>query len=569
MSALLGIGGGVGILAGAAIVEHLSWHWLFWLPLVVIVVAAIGTWRFVPESPVRVPGRINWPAAVLMSAGMTLVLIAISETTDVGLGLREDDRGARRRRVVCAAWVAVEVRSAQPLIDMTLMRVRAVWTANLTAFLLGAGMYASFVVFPQFAQLPKSTGFGFGASVVGSALYLLPSTIGMFVVGFAAGRIAARFGSKPALVAGSLVTAACVRPPRRSARRIVYDMLLSSALLGIGIGLAFAALGNIVVQAVDDHQTGVASGMNTVMRTIGGALGGQLTATFLADHVRNGYPTVTGFTDSFVLSTCFLVVCTAAALLVPGPPFAAVRRPLRGSRGDRLMVRVRFAPSPTGTLHVGNALSAVANRRFGDWLLLRIDDTDPARNLPGGEEAIVEDLRWLGIEWDDGPVRQSERVERHLAAARDAGTAAAVRRRHALARRRLADVPSRDGRRRHRLRHHARHPRLRPPPERGAACRVASRARYAAAACHSPRPRRRGRREEAVEARGRRDRGVAAGGRLSRRGGAGVPGGARAADATMCTSTSTASGRSRSTWSRSSTTRSSRRAPASRSRPRR
>jgi glutamyl/glutaminyl-tRNA synthetase len=85
------------------------------------------------------------------------------------------------------------------------------------------------------------------------------------------------------------------------------------------------------------------------------------------------------------------------------------------------MVRVRFAPSPTGTLHVGNALSAVANRRFGDWLLLRLDDTDAARNVTGGEEAIVEDLRWLGIEWDDGPVRQSERAERHMAAARDAG----------------------------------------------------------------------------------------------------------------------------------------------------
>ena len=85
------------------------------------------------------------------------------------------------------------------------------------------------------------------------------------------------------------------------------------------------------------------------------------------------------------------------------------------------MVRVRFAPSPTGTLHVGNALSAVANRRFGDWLLLRLDDTDAARNVPGGEEAIVEDLRWLGIEWDDGPVRQSERASRHMAAAREAG----------------------------------------------------------------------------------------------------------------------------------------------------
>jgi glutamyl-tRNA synthetase len=81
------------------------------------------------------------------------------------------------------------------------------------------------------------------------------------------------------------------------------------------------------------------------------------------------------------------------------------------------MTRVRFAPSPTGSLHVGNALSAVANRRFGDWMLLRIDDTDPARNIPGGEEAILDDLRWLAVDWDEGPARQSERMERYREAA--------------------------------------------------------------------------------------------------------------------------------------------------------
>src|ERR1044071_6506427 len=85
------------------------------------------------------------------------------------------------------------------------------------------------------------------------------------------------------------------------------------------------------------------------------------------------------------------------------------------------MRRVRFAPSPTGSLHVGNALSAVANRAFGDWFLLRIDDTDPARNVPGGEEEALRDLGWLGIEWDEGPVRQSARRERHLEAAAGLG----------------------------------------------------------------------------------------------------------------------------------------------------
>jgi glutamyl-tRNA synthetase len=85
------------------------------------------------------------------------------------------------------------------------------------------------------------------------------------------------------------------------------------------------------------------------------------------------------------------------------------------------MVRVRFAPSPTGSLHVGNALSAVANRAFGDWLLLRIDDTDPARNVPGGEEELLQDLEWLGLVWDEGPVRQSEHRERHREAAEQLG----------------------------------------------------------------------------------------------------------------------------------------------------
>src|SRR5919198_1974293 len=81
------------------------------------------------------------------------------------------------------------------------------------------------------------------------------------------------------------------------------------------------------------------------------------------------------------------------------------------------MKRVRFAPSPTGSLHVGNALSAVANRALGDWMLLRIDDTDPARNVPGGEEAIIRDLKWLGVGWDEGPLRASERAARHREAA--------------------------------------------------------------------------------------------------------------------------------------------------------
>jgi hypothetical protein len=85
------------------------------------------------------------------------------------------------------------------------------------------------------------------------------------------------------------------------------------------------------------------------------------------------------------------------------------------------MVRVRFAPSPTGSLHVGNALTATINRNFGGTMLLRIDDTDPKRNVAGGEEAILRDLEWLGVAWDEGPVRASDRRDRHREAAAQLG----------------------------------------------------------------------------------------------------------------------------------------------------
>jgi MFS family permease len=316
LSAILGAGGGIGIVLSGVIIQHLDYHWLFWLPLVPTLVAAVATWRYVPESPIRVPGRVNWLAAFLMTAGLCMVLIAVSQTTVWGWGSPKAIGLLLAGLAVTAAWILVEVRSDHPLVDMTMMRIRGVWTTNLAAFLLGAGLYASFIVFPQFAQLPRSTGFGFGASVVVSGLYLLPATIGMTILGLYAGAISARYGSKSALLVGTLFSGLSFLL-LAVAHAHPLELLIGAALLGIGIGLAFAALGNLIVNAVPTHQTGVASGMNTVMRTLGGALGGQLSATFIASNMAHGEPTVTGFTETFFMAVGFLAVCLLAGLLIP------------------------------------------------------------------------------------------------------------------------------------------------------------------------------------------------------------------------------------------------------------
>src|SRR5258708_5558380 len=135
MSALVGVGGGLGRGVGGLIDEHPNWHGRFWVPL----------------------------------------------------------------------------GSSSPLMDMTMMGVRGVWTANLAAFLVGAGLYAWFLLLPQLAQLPRSTGFGYGASVVIAGLYLLPCAIGMGTLGSLAGRVGRRFGPRRAPVARAAVSAAASR----------------------------------------------------------------------------------------------------------------------------------------------------------------------------------------------------------------------------------------------------------------------------------------------------------------------------------------------------------------------
>ena len=179
---------------------------------------------------------------------------------------------------------------------MAMMRIRGVWTTNLAAFLLGAGMYSSFIVFPQFAQLPKSTGFGFGASVVVSGLYLLPCALGMGLLGTVAGRVARRFGSKLALVVGTAVTAVGVRMARGRPRPPLRHADQRDTARGRDRARVRGAREPDRAGGPAE-QTGVASGMNTVMRTLGGALGGQISATFIVDNTAHGLPTVTGFTD--------------------------------------------------------------------------------------------------------------------------------------------------------------------------------------------------------------------------------------------------------------------------------
>jgi EmrB/QacA subfamily drug resistance transporter len=317
VSSLLGIGGGAGVVFAGVVTENLSYHWLFWFPLGIIIATAFLTWRYIPESPLKTPADINYRAAALMTVGISAVLLAITETSTWGWGSPKTLGLLMLGTAVILAWIREELRSREPLVDMRMMAIRGVWTTNTVAFLIGVGMYSSFVLLPELVQEPASTGYGFGASVTVAGLFLLPSTIAIVVVGQMAGILERRIGSRGSLIWGSLFALACyvLLVADRSQE---IDIYVAAGLLGIGIGLSFSAMANLIVQNVRAEQTGVATGMNAVTRTLGGAFGGQLAATLLASNLdAGGIPTSSGFTLSFLMCLFALAGALGFSFVVP------------------------------------------------------------------------------------------------------------------------------------------------------------------------------------------------------------------------------------------------------------
>jgi EmrB/QacA subfamily drug resistance transporter len=318
-AAILAVGGGLGITIAGPIVAHLDYHWLFIFPLFILVPAIVATHLFVPESPVQSKGTVSIPGALLLSGWLVSLLLAISQGSSWGwtsagvLGL------LAAAVVIGIVWVRVEYRSKVPLVDMQMMRQPAVWTTNLSAFLLGVAMYSVGAFLPSFMQTPSSAGYGFGASVQAVGLLMLPSSITMFVIGLAMGRITTRYGSKLPLMAGCCI-AALAFVLMATVNDHAWQMCVETGLMGLGIGTGFSALSTLVVDSVPDHQTGVASGMNANIRTIGGSIGSQVCGSLItATIVGSALPKESGYVAAFLFLGVAALLAGAAAGFVPRP----------------------------------------------------------------------------------------------------------------------------------------------------------------------------------------------------------------------------------------------------------
>jgi EmrB/QacA subfamily drug resistance transporter len=319
VSAILGIGGGIALVLGGLIVDHASFHDLFWLSLVLTLIAMAATIVLVPESPVHTQATVDWAGGAIFSVGLAAPLIAISQANNWGWGSASTIGLFVAGLAVLGVFVRFELRRKDPLINMRLLAERPVWTTNLTAVFVGFGMFGSFLLIPQMAQTPISTGYGFGYNATRGGLLLLPSTMTMLIAGLPSARLTARRGPKASLLVGCLVTAfglALLAVLHATWLQVAVSMIF----LGTGIGFAFAAMPNLIVEAVHPSRTGEATGVNTIARSVGSSLGGQLSATLLVSITIAGssLPRDSAYTTAYAMSAAAALLAFACGLLIPG-----------------------------------------------------------------------------------------------------------------------------------------------------------------------------------------------------------------------------------------------------------
>jgi EmrB/QacA subfamily drug resistance transporter len=318
LSGSFGVGGAAGLVLSGAIVDHVSWHGIFWLGIAMPLITIVCVRMFVPPSPPREHVRIDWLGALLLGFGLASPLLAVSHGRDWGWG----SGGVVTLLIVGAllltAWACWELRARAPLIDVRLLRARPVWTINAVVVCVGFGMYAVSYLVPQLVQAdPAQAGFGFDASVTAAALFLLPAMLAGLICGPLCGALSERVGGRlplafgVATMAAGLLLLAFVHEQR-------WQVYLG-ALLAYGIGLTFAltAMTNLLLVGVPQEQTGEANGMNTMLRTVGGALGSQVVASLVV--AGGASPTDSGFTVAFAVCAGLALVALALCAAVPNP----------------------------------------------------------------------------------------------------------------------------------------------------------------------------------------------------------------------------------------------------------
>ncbi|MER7717110.1 MFS transporter [Streptomyces flaveolus] len=342
MSSSIGVGGGLALPAAALVAQHTDWHALFYGAAGLGVLSIVLTLLVVPESPLRAKGSFDLPGALGLSAGLVLFLLPITKGSDWGWGSATTLGLFAAAVVVLLLWGLMELRVAAPLVDLRTTARREVLLTNLASIMVGVAFYVVSLVLPQLLQLPSATGYGLGQSMVVAGLCVAPLGLTMMFTAPVYARLSARYGPRTTLIIGLLVIAVGYGGGL-GLMSAAWQTVVTSVLLGAGIGLAYSSLPALIVGAVPASETGAANGLNTLMRSIGTSVSSAVIGMVLANTSTTvggvAIPTMHGFRVSFLIATVAVAAGLALAFFLPRRRPAATTQLRASSEEDANLAR--------------------------------------------------------------------------------------------------------------------------------------------------------------------------------------------------------------------------------------
>ncbi|TIC86450.1 MFS transporter [Nocardioides sp. GY 10127] len=318
MSATLGVGGAIALPLSAWIVQVGSWHWLFWVSAALSLAVLLFVLVAVPHvHDPHAGARFDVPGAVGLSVGLVLLLVGISKGSSWGWSSTSTLGCLVGGVVVLAAWVALELRVAQPLVDIRTTARPVVLLTNVAAIAVGFGLMAQMVAIPQLLQLPTATGVGLGQTLLAAGLWMAPSGLTMMLCAPLSAAMIARFGPKPTLAIGS-ATIGIGYLVGRLLMAASWELLIATIVIAAGVGIAYAAMPTLVLDAVPPAEAGSAVGVNALARALGTTSASAVIATIITSDVDlTGAPTAEAFHASFLTGAVVALVGAAVALVIP------------------------------------------------------------------------------------------------------------------------------------------------------------------------------------------------------------------------------------------------------------
>lgn len=320
VSAMLGVGGALGLPLAGLVAEHASFHALFWITAIAGLISFIGIALFIPETGARPGGRIDLVGSVLLAGGLVCLLLPLSEASDWGWGSMKVWGLLAVAAVLLVAFGFSQLRISEPLVDMKALRSTPIVLTNLTSILFGFALYASLIGTASFVEAPEATGYGFGSSLIVGGLALLPSGLAMLLFSPVAAKLIERWGASRTLALGALVVGVGWAL-RIVASGSLFQVILGTTIVGIGTGIGYAAIPTLINVHTPPSEIASANGLNSLFRSLGSSLASAIGASILAaSTVAVGafeMPSIEAYRILFGVCAAVAVVAAAMALFIP------------------------------------------------------------------------------------------------------------------------------------------------------------------------------------------------------------------------------------------------------------